>query len=357
MISTHTAGNVLTAYLARQFLGLSLLDTATVSLAGPALSGSKKAQLAIGMIQTYNWGGLSALCSLGVCTWKAIKLTKDTLDTVGGWVTMQNNVFINTVAALALGKLLYHTHTSFPSAPSFGHPLIHRVTLLWEHAQTFSLSDPIGWARRLMTKLQCSPILDKPQLPSALIAIVNNRARASLERAFFPLTQLLDSCHDHMQSAIADPLVANKRISKLCAFTKIDPALIARCHSMLSDAEALLNWAGKIPFISYLSGSIRFSLGLTTAAVSTCVGSCLIMTSLVNTRSVYKKTGEMLIREYAILHGGGNMLRGLFECYAWSLSLGATLIWDLSGKRFCYLGETPSSYHLPFAIRDWTHRM
>lgn len=353
MISLQTTGNMLTGYLARQLFGLSLAHTATVSLAGPALSGSKKAQLAIGVIQTYNWGGFSALCSIGVCTWKAITWTKQTLDTVSNWASTQDNVFINTVATLALGTLLYKAHN--PTS-SFNHNFINRAQFLWQHAPQFSLKDPLGWARRMKIHLHCLPIFHKPTLPSALTAILekaqlDNRLKASLELLFSPVAEALHSCHDAMQSAISDPLVANKRISKLCAFTNIDPALVIRGHSALSSAEALLNWGGKIPFISYLSGSIRFYLGLTTAAVSTIAGSVLIMASFVNKHSVYEKTGKMIIREYAVLHGGSNMLRGLFECYAWSVSLMATLVWDLSGKRFCYLGETPSPYHLPLAIR------
>jgi hypothetical protein len=360
MVSIQTGADLFGAYMARQIGNLSWPNTLSIPLIRPAMRGSMPAQAALLGLQAYQWGGFSGLCSLGICSWEVVKFTSNTIQNAATWIQEQDNVLINTTAAVALGAFLCRDYLK-PSALRAAKQCIDQVLeqpqALWQQMPTFSLAHPIESWNNIKLHLQCSPLLNKPEIPSALTVILqnqtlNNQLRGPLalfQTGLSPFSDVLEAYHKKIQSAISPPMVANKRVFQLCQGTHIDPAFIARCHSALGSAEAILNWTGKIPLIGYFSGTARFFLGMTIVAVSAVAGAMLIAASTVPQRSGYAKIGTALLREYAALHGGSNILRGLVEHYSWTLSLLTTLVWDLSGKRFTYLGETPSPYHMPFA--------
>lgn len=107
---------------------------------------------------------------------------------------------------------------------------------------------------------------------------------------------------------------------------------------VLSVVETGLNYAGYIPFVSKLSGSLRISYGQLEVIAAVATAALLAARAFTNTDLRVRAQGLDRAREvfscYA-LHGVANVGRGILETFSF-VGLAACLPYDLLQNRFRY---------------------
>lgn len=350
--SPKWATSITVAYLARQQLNTSLWTTSAIACAWPAWNGSFGARVAAGLLLAYDWHIVSA----------TIPIVTTTLSTAGsalnvvGWAANklhETNSTVAYVVATALvsggGRYLYKNLNLRTNVP---HALAKAKAAL-----TMLMSDnPIEVGKKALADLWSTvPTVDNKTAstvatPSQAVPSIFSRLdqKSVLNTVLSPIQKMMDLPYNAVGTLVAPATRTEAAVNKLFKDAGIDPNLMAPVSSLLSYIEAVLNWAGKIPVISVLSGSLRSTLGFGVIATSTITGVALIALSALGNSS-RAKLGIAIVRE-GFLNGGSNLFRGFIESSSWSLSLMVTTPWDLCGKRFSYLKETPAKLHIPFIL-------
>ncbi len=110
---------------------------------------------------------------------------------------------------------------------------------------------------------------------------------------------------------------------------------------VLSVVETGLNYAGYIPFVSKLSGSLRISYGQLEVIGAIATAAILAARAFTNTDLRARAQGLNRAREvfttYA-MHGVANVVRGYIETFSF-MGLATCLPYDLLQNRFAYPKE------------------
>jgi hypothetical protein len=238
-----------------------------------------------------------------------------------------------------------------------------------------ALPEALTQAKELLTALSSDPIKKGAQMVADLFQPTDNKtatlkaqaasqsipsilsgldAKGIVHTLLAPAQKFVDLPYNAAMNFVGADRRSDASLNKLLRDAGIDSSLLIPVSSLLSYIEALLNWAGKIPVVSILSGSLRSTLGVSVATAGTAVGVMLIAASVFG-NSAKATLGKTIIKEYVVLHGAGNVARGFIESSSWILSLALTTPWDLAGKRFSYLKEQPALLHPALFLQTPKH--
>lgn len=350
LASPKWTASIAAAYLARQQFNTSLWTTGAIACALPAWEGSTKARAAAALLMAYDWHLVSA----------SIPVITTTLNTAGAvlggaaWAANtlhQTNSTVAYIAAAAFaGACGRYLHKNLHLTKNLPYTL-ERVKAA---VTTLISSNPIELAKKSIVDLVSDTPVDNKKasapkssqpIPS-IFSLLDQKG--ALNTLLSPIQKMMDLPYNAMKTVVTPDTLNQAAVNKLFKDAGIDPAMMAPVSALLSYIEAVLNWAGKIPVVCILSGSVRSTLGFSVAAAGTAIGVTLIASSVLG-NAARSRLGAAVVRE-ALLNGGSNMARGLIESSSWMLSLMLTTPWDLCGKRFSYLQETPAKLHIPFML-------